>query len=79
MHLTIEKIIGHLAENSAFEEEVSEETLLFSSGALDSIAMITLITFVEQESGVEVRADEVTLENFDTPSRIYRFVLEKAA
>jgi acyl carrier protein len=76
---TTDKIIEQLHSISGFDGEVDADTPLFSSGALDSIAMISLIAFVEQEVGIEIRADEVTLENFDTPERISRFALEKAA
>ena len=35
--------------------------------------MLSLIAFVEERSGIEVRPEHVTLDNFDTPSRIVRF------
>lgn len=79
MPSTIEKIIEHLHDTCVFDGPVDAETPLFSSGALDSIAMISLIAFVEQELDIEIRADEVTLENFDTAERISRFALERAA
>ncbi|MDX3899195.1 MAG: acyl carrier protein [Sphingobium sp.] len=79
MALTTALIIQNLHTLSGFEGQADDDTPLFSSGALDSIAMINLITFIEQQAGIEIRADEVTLENFDTPARISRFALERAA
>ena len=53
--------------------------LVILGGNHDSVAMLNLITFVEAQTGIEIRADEVTLENFDTVARISRFAMERAA
>lgn len=79
MALTTTLILQNLHTLSGFDGEASDDTPLFSSGALDSIAMINLIAFVEEQAGIEIRADEVTLENFDTAARISRFAIERAA
>lgn len=60
-------------------EEVAPDTELFSSGALDSVAMLTLITFIEEAAGIQVRPDQVTLENLDSPARILDFAASEAA
>jgi D-alanine--poly(phosphoribitol) ligase subunit 2 len=73
MPLTAESLIETIREASGLNGETTAESLLFSSGALDSVAMLELIMFVEQEAEIEIRADEVTLENFDSASRILRF------
>lgn len=39
--------------------------------------MLNLIAFVEETSGIQVRPEQVTLENFDTPARIVRFALSQ--
>jgi acyl carrier protein len=67
--LLIQNIRSHMNEAG----DANAATPLFSSGALDSIAMLNLITLVEDQTGIEIRADEVTLENFDTIERILRF------
>ncbi|MCV2869493.1 phosphopantetheine-binding protein [Defluviimonas sp. WL0002] len=56
------------------DEPIEPETELFSSGLLDSVLMIGLIMFIEQKCGIQVRAEDVTLDNFDTPERIKNFV-----
>jgi acyl carrier protein len=73
-----EALLESIRENSELNGQATADTPLFSSGALDSIAMLNLITLVEQQSGIEIRADEVTLENFDTVNRIMRFMQERA-
>ena len=51
---------------------------LFSSGALDSVAMFNLIAFLEETAGIEVRPEAVTLDNFDTAEAILRFSRQAA-
>jgi len=79
MALTEETLIANILEHSGSEGNVDADTPLFSSGMLDSVAMLDLIMFVEQQSGMDVRAEDVTLENFDSPSRIMMFAQGLAA
>lgn len=79
MPLTEIKLLDSIRAFSGLNGETDGETRLFSSGALDSVAMLNLIMFVEQETGREIRADEVTLDNFDSASHILRFLEERAA
>lgn len=73
MALTETILIQNIRRISDLNGEATADTPLFSSGALDSIAMLNIITLVEEQSGIEIRADDVTLDNFDTVSRIMRF------
>ena len=50
---------------------------LFSSGIVDSFALITLMTFIESQCGFRIGPMEVTLENFDSIDRILRFAERK--
>jgi acyl carrier protein len=73
MALTETNLIGYLRDSLALDGALDADSELFSNGALDSVAMLNLIAFVEESSGVEVRPEHVTLDNFDTPGRILRF------
>jgi acyl carrier protein len=73
MALTETQLIGYLRDTLALSDGLEPESELFSNGALDSVAMLSLIAFVEEKSGIEVRPEHVTLDNFDTPARIVRF------
>ena len=79
MAITEDLLVSNIRDFANLDDEPTLDTLLFSSGALDSVAMLNLITFVEETTGIEIRADEVTLENFDTIERILRFAGERAA
>jgi clorobiocin biosynthesis protein CloN5 len=46
--------------------EIDADTPLIDRGILDSLGLLQLMLFIEQQSGVRVPDDEVTLENFRT-------------
>lgn len=78
MALTEHMILQRLRQVADLPADASGDTELFSSGMLDSVAMLNLIMFVEEATGLEIRADEVTLENFDSPARILHFAMARA-
>lgn len=65
----------YLAETQHVEMSgVSEDTVLFSSGLIDSFAMIDLVSFIEQDLGVTMKPSDITLDNLDTLGRIVAFI-----
>jgi acyl carrier protein len=74
MTLTNEKLIAFLKDTLNVDDPVEADTGLFSSGLLDSVAMMNVIGFVEETARIEVHPGDVTLENFDTVERIIRHV-----
>jgi acyl carrier protein len=56
-----------------------DETRLRTSGVLDSLATLKLVTFVEDRFGIEMEAHETGVENFDTVGDIAAFVGRKRA
>lgn len=58
-------------------DEFADDALIFSTGVIDSFAMIELITFIEGRAGIKVAPMEVTLENLDSIDRILSFVAAK--
>jgi acyl carrier protein len=69
-----QQLIEYIRGTLGYQGDLDTESELFSGGALDSTAMMQLIMFIEEAAGVQIRADDVTLENFDTVSRIVRYV-----
>jgi acyl carrier protein len=47
---------------------------LMSTGVLDSFALVTVITFVEDQIGGEVPPSDLTFENFDSIAGICNYV-----
>lgn len=56
---------------------VAEDEHLLEKGVVDSMGMVELITFLQDQFGVEPADDEITEENFATLRRIAAFVMRK--
>ena len=75
MALDRENLRRYLHEKQGLElEDFEDDTLLFSSGLIDSFSMVTLIMFIEDTGGLRVHPADVTLDNFDSIDRILAFV-----
>lgn len=57
--------------------ELKNDTPLMTSGILDSIATLKLVTFLESEFNISVEAHEVDAENLNTLSLIGALVASK--
>ena len=72
--MTIEMIIQKHVPSSS---EISQSTLLFSSGLLDSLSLIDIVQEVEQLFQVKVHWSELNLENFDSIGQIQKYISRK--
>ena len=52
----------------------TEHTPLFSSGLIDSLNVMELVTFVEQVSGEQIPPSDILLENFDSIEKIVKYI-----
>jgi acyl carrier protein len=59
------------------QTRIDPDASLISSGVVDSLALLRLIAFVEEQFGVTVEDDEVMPENFETLNIIESFVTAK--
>jgi len=59
--------------------ELRSETPLVSSGILDSLATLKLITFLEEEFGISVEPHEADEEHLETISAIAQLIESKRA
>ena len=62
---------------SGERQTLDPEEPLFSSGIIDSMGTLRLITFLEEEFGLQIGDGEVGEENFRTLNRIVAFVNQK--
>ena len=60
-------------------ENLTETTPLFTSGLLDSIASLQLVSFLESEFGIRVAAHEVVPDNLNTLTSIGGFIRAKGS
>lgn len=58
-------------------DELADDTPLMSTGILDSLATLKLVTFLEQEFDIAVEAHEADSENLDTLELITALVAGK--
>jgi acyl carrier protein len=78
MALSKEGLLGFMEATLGVETtSLDEHTELFSSGIIDSAAMVELIEFVESEGQVTFSPDDLTLEHLDSISCILRFVADR--
>lgn len=59
------------------EENLGDETPLRTSGILDSLSTIKLVSFVEETFGVEIAAHETGIQDFDRIEDIAALVAKK--
>jgi acyl carrier protein len=63
----------------ARKQQIKDSDPLLESGVLDSLGVLDLVSFVEQEFSVHVADDELVPENFQTIDRIAAFIASKSS
>lgn len=48
------------------DREIAFDEDLLGSGLLDSLGIMSLVIFIEQEMAIDIPAEDVTIENFET-------------
>lgn len=59
------------------KEQIKNDTLLLSSRLLDSIAVLRLISLLEDEFNIEIESFDINVDNLDTIDKIVVFVSKK--
>ncbi len=81
--MSIENIVKDLLQAATARDDAqqwqSETPLLGHVAELDSMAIVTFFTALEDEHGVFIDDDEVSAELFETLSSLTAFVAEKLA
>ena len=57
--------------------QLDDSVQLVKSGILDSIATLKLVAFLEERFGIELKAHEINLDNFNTIPEIVAIVERK--
>ena len=67
-------LLNYLADHARDDlSNVKEDTELFSSGLIDSFAMVDLLMFLEKHTGARLGPEDIDLANLDTIGRILAF------
>jgi acyl carrier protein len=78
--LTRERLLEWLrAQLGRHAEALTDDLPLFSTGHLNSRRMLELVTFIERESGIRMKASELRLDNLDTVARILAYAARQSA
>ncbi|MEO1201572.1 MAG: acyl carrier protein [Pseudomonadota bacterium] len=57
--------------------ELDNDTSLLESGIVDSLGVLNLVEFVEEQFSIVAEDDDLVPENFDTIDALTRFVLDR--
>lgn len=71
------KVVYFLTDELGDHEKFTPETRLLSSGLLDSLATVRLITFVENEYNIALSPFDISTEKFDSVNLIVEQILIK--
>ncbi|GJM39558.1 MAG: hypothetical protein DHS20C19_29250 [Acidimicrobiales bacterium] len=61
-----DKIRSLVIENLGLEPDIADETLLFSSGLLDSLSAVSLLFSLNDDLGITLSPLDVALDDFDS-------------
>lgn len=80
---TIEnELKSYIAANLLFSDNgfpYSEDTSFLQEGLIDSLGVMELVEWLGSAFNIQVRAEEVTAENFDSLSRLAAYIRKKTA
>ncbi len=71
-----EKIIAYIKNDIANEslEDIELQDDLLSTGVIDSMGMMKLLTFIEKEANFKIPPEDMTVENFMTLESIMGYI-----
>ena len=73
-----EKLRTFISETTFTEiKDIQDDTLLFAEGLFDSLGFLSLISYLDEEFGIEVENDELIEENFESINAISVFINSK--
>ena len=77
---TAELITGFIRHRFplASSKELTPGLSLLESGIVDSLGVLDLVGFIEEQFGIEAQDDDLVPENFDSIDALTRFVKERA-
>ena len=67
---TNDKLREHFRRESRNDQTLTDDEPLLTSGFLDSIAIVRLLTYIEQEFDVEIRDADFDPDNYETIATI---------
>jgi acyl carrier protein len=59
------------------EKDFDENTNLIERGIVDSMSLVRLISFIEENYGIQVQDEDIVPENFSSLKKISSFIAER--
>tara|TARA_Y100000589_G_scaffold38509_1_gene32254 strand:+ start:8975 stop:9217 length:243 start_codon:yes stop_codon:yes gene_type:complete len=75
--INISEIVIEFINKKSAANDLTEDTLLLTSGVLDSFSMMELIVFLEEKFDISFTEDELNPEIFATAKKISELVAQK--
>ncbi len=75
-----EQIRGFIAQNLLFSENGyphDDDASFLDEGIVDSMGVMELVAFTEENFGITIEDHEITPENFDSVNRLARYISQK--
>ena len=73
-----QELLDYIGERARLDRKaLSVDTQLFSTGVLDSIAVLEMTAFIERKTGIRYDATEIRLDNLDSVAQIMKFIDSK--
>jgi acyl carrier protein len=75
--MTIRERIRSFIVDTFFVDHFSDDEPFLRAGIIDSMGMLQLVTFLQEQFGIEIRDEELVPENLDSLARGTAFVERK--
>lgn len=72
--VTADEILSFVRTTGRCDQEIDNDSKLFSSGLLDSFMMVELILHLETTGGFKIPPEAITLDNLDSINSILDYV-----
>lgn len=70
MHQKVVKMLKEISEGISFEYDSD----LFAKGIIDSFAVVSMVAEIENEFDIELEAEDIIPENFQTVNAIIKLI-----
>lgn len=79
MQSTAETLRQHIAANILFSNNYPypDDASFLENGIIDSMNVMELVSFLEQQWGIQVEDQDIIPDNFDSVTRLAEFVQRK--
>lgn len=75
--MTVRERIRSFIVDTFFVDDFSDDERFLSAGIIDSMGMLQLVAFLQEQFGIEIRDEELVPENLDSVARATAFVERK--